>query len=156
VLASHKRLDPASPRLAALLQEADPGVVALAWHVVAMLDEPGASILRPLRAAVQSADRQVRDAALRAAIWCGTSWAKEAVRKLAQSGDAVGLQWTAATCAEDALPLLRTLGALAGQAPAAFGLVARLGHPAMMSRCSRPWAAKTCRPHMRPARPSCA
>lgn len=142
VLANHRLMDAANPRLEALLGDEDPGVAALAWRVVPMVDAtPSAQPpVRPFSAALSHDAAAVREAAWRAAAWSGQSSALAPLRQRAASGDTVALQWLAALGNADDVPLLQK-AALATEDPfTRCELLARFGHPSALNALVR-WMA---------------
>lgn len=132
VLASHRRLDPASPSLDALLRVADPACAELAWRVVALLEPSRDAPRRPHEAALSSEDPRVRDAALGAAIWQGEPWVAAAVQRLAEGGAPEAWQWLAATAGPEALPTFAALLDPARRSPEALAVAGRYGNPALI------------------------
>jgi hypothetical protein len=132
VLASHKRLDPAPARLAALAGNGDPDAATLAWQVVRALASSAITIEQSYGSAVKGADPAVRDAALGAAAWRGEFWAPGVIRRLAEAGDPVGIAWLAAVGGADAAPVLRDVLAKPVAKVSRARIAARLGHPALI------------------------
>ncbi len=138
VLANHRQLDAASPRLAALLGEDDPSVCALAWRAAAAADtrtqEPPA---RPFTDGVSHAAPEVRRAAWHAAAWTGQAGAYKPLRTQAAAGDAVAIETLAVLGTPEDAPLLQK-AALATEDPwARCDLLARFGHPPALNALVR-------------------
>jgi len=131
VLATHRRLDPASPRLESLLMEPEPAIALLAWKVVALLGDSASAPPRPYKVALQDESAAIRDAALRAAIWQGLAWAPATVRRLAEAQDPVALPWLSATAGPEALPFFQALTAADSRSCAVVRQIGRYGHPAL-------------------------
>ncbi|MCX9156602.1 hypothetical protein OPU71_10760 [Niveibacterium sp. 24ML] len=129
VLATQRRLEPTHPRLATLLDEADPAIASQAWRAVLQIDQQSEPIPRPYAAAIAHSDAQLRAAALEAGVWRGESWVPRVIKQLAESGDSIGLDWTAATLQRE-LDDQGIHALLALQGKKRFALLARAGHPA--------------------------
>ncbi len=139
VLANHRLLDAASPRLAGLLEDADPPVATLAWRVAASVDAAArpSPPRRSYRLALSHADAAVRDAGWLAAAWAGKAAALTSLRQLAGAGatdtiDGVGLRWLAVLGAGEDAGLLQN-AVLAIEDPAErCAILARHGHPSAL------------------------
>lgn len=132
VLASHKRLDPAPARLAALAGDANPAAATVAWQVIRLLASSAITIEQSYGNAIKGEHAAVRDAALGAAVWRGEFWAPGVIRRLAESGDPIGIGWLAAVGGPDAAPVLREIFAKPVPAASRARAAARLGHPALI------------------------
>lgn len=132
-LAAHKAMDPLAPRLQALLDDADAGVRAQAWAVVARVDPPGRAPPRPWESALRGDDAQVRAAALEAAAWTGQPWLPQVCRRLALAAPAAQREAArlfavlAGPQARDEILRLAAQPALGADGPALLGAY---GHPA--------------------------
>jgi uncharacterized protein (TIGR02270 family) len=131
ILAAHRRLDPSSPRMTALLTHPEPSIAQLAWAVAGMLEETSATPY-PYADAIRGDDPDVRSAALGAAIWRGEAWAPGVAKRLAEDGDKGGLQWMAATAGPEALSFLQAINAPGRRTPATLRLAGRNGNPQML------------------------
>lgn len=134
VLANQRALESAAPRLSALLLDEDPAVLALAWRVAALVDpaSAGGPPVRSYREGLLHASPDVRHGALRCAVWTGQPWTLGALRKLADTGDPVALEWLAAVGTEEDLPRIREAAARIEIPEPRFELLARFGHPAVL------------------------
>ncbi len=135
VLSNHRQLDPNTPRLPALLQEADPGVAAPAWRAALLADVASAepAPARPLQQGVAHASPEVRHAAWSLAAWTAQPQTWSALRQIAGQGDAVALHWLAVLGAPEDAPQIQQ-AALAMPDPAArCRLLARFGHPSALN-----------------------
>lgn len=128
-LAMQRRLDPADSRLARLLDDPTPAIAVQAWQALLQVDTAANPIPRPYAAAIGHENPELRAAALEAGIWRGEPWAPTVIRKLAEAGNALGLEWFMAV--GDATGAEGLLKALAPQANARHcKLASRSGHPA--------------------------
>jgi uncharacterized protein (TIGR02270 family) len=132
VLASHKRLDPTPERVAALAADPDPSVAQVAWQVVAALGNASLDIENSYVAAIRGEHAGVREAALGAAVWRGEFWAPGVIRRMAESGDPIGLDWLAAIASADAVPVMTNALSAPLAGVSRSRLAARLGHPALI------------------------
>jgi hypothetical protein len=135
VLANHRQLDAASPRLAALLAEEEPQVALWAWRAALLADVAlaGRSPERPLKQGVAHASAEVRHAGWCLAAWTAQPQTLSAVRQIAAQGDAVALHWLAVLGAPEDAPEIQK-AALAMPDPAArCRLLARFGHPSALN-----------------------
>lgn len=141
VLANHRKLDPASPRLDRLLGADDPEVAALAWRLVALADGsmPPQSPRpdRPFMAGVMHADERVRLAAWHAAAWAGQSQALPVLRASAEGGDAAGLHWLAVLGTADDMTTIQQAALAMDDDGARCALLARFGHPSALNALVR-------------------
>ena len=139
VLANHRLLDSLSPRLALLLEDADPLVCELAWRAAAVADATAkqAAPKRNFKHALAHAAPAVRSAGWAAVAWSGQARAMPLLRQLAAGGDAVALHWLAVLGSDEDAPLLQK-AALAMDDPAArCALLARFGHPSALNALVR-------------------
>lgn len=139
VLANHRLLDCQSPRLALLLEDADPWVCELAWRAAAVADATTsqAAPKRPFKHALAHAAPAVRSAGWVAVAWSGQARAMPLLRQLAGEGDPVALHWLAVLGSDEDAPLLQK-AALAMADPAArCALLARFGHPSALNALLR-------------------
>ncbi len=139
VLANHRLLDGQSPRLALLLEDADPSVCELAWRAVAMADATTKQTApkRPFKHALAHAAPAVRSAGWSAAAWSGQARAMPLLRQFAGEGDAVAMHWLAVLGSDEDAVLLQK-AALAMDNPAArCELLARFGHPSALNALLR-------------------
>jgi len=134
VLAANKKLDGASPRLAALIADPDPAVAELAWRVALRVDDVECPVQRPFADAIRGDHPGVLDAALGLAIWRAEPWAGKATRRLAEQGSPVGLEWLAAVGDADALAVLSVAIEDSSSGPERLALAGRFGHPATIER----------------------
>jgi uncharacterized protein (TIGR02270 family) len=132
VLVSHKHLDPVPARLAALAADADPEVATLAWQVVAALGNVEIPIERTYVDAIKGQHAGVRDAAIGAAVWRGEFWVSGVMRRLAEDGDPVGLNWFAAIAGADAAPIMQNALSRPIKGISRSRIAARYGNPALM------------------------
>lgn len=143
VLANHRRLDAASPRLATLLGDEDADTASLAWRAVALADAstqvqpPAEPPPRPFGASTSHASAAVRDATWFAAAWSGQPGALPALRQRAAGGDAVALGWLAALGTVEDAPVLRKAAMAAEDPQLRCGLLARFGHPSALNALVR-------------------
>ena len=127
-LASHRRLDTSSAQFGQLLRYEDPGVAALAWRALLVLDSSPDVPRPPFAEALRRPVAALRSAVLEVAVWRGEAWVPEAIRRLAADGDACALGWYAALCPEDEQRAVLEL--LSAQpVPQRVALAARLGRP---------------------------
>ena len=139
VLANHRMLDNHSPRLAQLLEDADPTVCELAWRTLPMVDSaaPQAAPKRPFKHALAHAAPTVRSAAWAAAAWSGQSRAMPLLRQMAGEGDAVALHWLAVLGGDEDAALLQRAALANDSAAQRCALLARYGHPSALNALVR-------------------
>lgn len=135
VLANHRLLDSASPRLARLLEDPDASVCELAWRAATAADAvaPLAAPKRPFNHALAHDSPAVRSAGWAAAAWSGQTRALPLLRQMAESGDAPALHWLAVLGAEEDVPLLQKAALATPDASARCVLLARFGHPSALN-----------------------
>lgn len=139
VLANHRLLNSQSPRLALLLEDADPSVCEWAWRATAVADATAkqGTPKRQFKHALGHAVPAVRSAGWAAAAWSGQARAMPLLRQVAAGGDAVALHWLAVLGGDEDAPLLQK-AALAMADPAArCALLARFGHPSALNALLR-------------------
>lgn len=146
VLANHRLLEAASSRLAALVEDDEPAVSALAWRAAAAADAlrgaqgaRGASppATRPFRQGVAHADASVRDAAWQAAAWAGHTGVLPLLRQRLGEGDPVALNGLAALGTPEDAPLVKQAVLALGDAPQRCAALARFGHPMALNALLR-------------------
>lgn len=138
VLANHRLLDGASPRLAALLQDEDPLVCALAWRVAAVVDAKAAQPpTRPFDLALTHAAPAVRHAAWSAVAWSGQAQRLPLLRERAIGGDAIAQHWLSVLGAQDDVPAVQKAALAIEDASARCALLARFGHPSALNALMR-------------------
>lgn len=135
VLANHRLLDIASPRLARLLEDPDAAVCELAWRAATVADAvaPLSAPKRPFNHALAHAAPGVRSAGWAAAAWSGQMRAMPLLRQLAASGDASALHWLAVLGGEEDVPLMQKAALAVADAAARCALLARFGHPSALN-----------------------
>jgi len=143
VLASHRLLNPQSPRLPQLLADANPEVACWAWRAALRADHhhrahAGAAVLaRAQAAALKQGDAQVRDAAWAALVWGGQATAQAALRGGVEAGDIQALRWLAVLGGSEEVATVQK-GVLAlDDGPTRCALLARHGHPAGLNALLR-------------------
>lgn len=142
VLANHRRLDSASPRLAKLIEDADPTVSELAWRAALLADvaAPKTAPERPFKRALAEASPAVRSAAWAAAAWTGKISMLPALRQSAVAGDAVALHWLSILGAAEDAPFIQKAALTMADPQARCSLLARFGHPSALNALVR-WMA---------------
>jgi len=144
ILANQRLLDPASPRLANLLQDENPEVATLAWLAATEADARNISSVapRPYQQALSNTHSSIRKAALFSAAWVKQTWVLPAARQLAATHDSVGLECLAALGQpEDLHRLLNYVGSLKNPANG-YNLLARFGHPGVMETLGKGMSSK--------------
>ena len=135
VLANHRLLAGASPRLARLLEDPDAGVCELAWRAATVADAvaPLSAPKRPFNHALAHAAPGVRSAGWAAAAWSGQTRAMPLLRQLAAGGDAPSLHWLAVLGGEEDVPLVQKAALDTPDVAARCALLARFGHPSALN-----------------------
>lgn len=139
VLANHRLLDGQSPRLALLLEDADPSVCELAWRAAAVADAAAkqSTPKRKFKHALAHAAPAVRSAGWAAAAWSGQARAMPLLRQVAAGGDAVALHWLSVLGSDEDAPLLQKAALAMDDAAARCALLARYGHPSALNALVR-------------------
>lgn len=139
VLANHRVLDGASPRLARLLEDDDAEVCALAWRAAGLADARADSSAhkRPYQHALAHAAAPVRSAAWAAAAWTSQAQALPLLRHVAARGDAVALRWLAILGGAEDVALLQRAALAIEDPQARCALLARFGHPSALNALVR-------------------
>ncbi len=139
VLANHRLLDSQSPRLALLLEDADPSVCELAWRAAAVADATAkhGTPKRQFKHALAHAAPAVRSAGWAAAAWSGQAHAMPLLRQVAAGGDAVALHWLAVLGSDEDAPLLQKAALAMDDAATRCALLARYGHPSALNALVR-------------------
>lgn len=134
VLANHRLLDPAAPRLTRLLAEPDPQVAAWAWRAASAADAHAGEALphRAYRQALAHDAAAVRDAGWHAVAWAGKSGALASLRQLAGSADVVALHWLAVLGDGSDTALIQKAALAIPDPVGRCALLARHGHPAAL------------------------
>lgn len=135
VLANHRLLDGASPRLARLLEDPDAGVCELAWRAATVADAV-APLTAPKRAfnhALGHAAPTVRNAGWAAAAWAAQARAMPLLRQFAASGELPALHWLAVLGGPEDVPLLQNAAIEMRDGAARCALLARFGHPSALN-----------------------
>lgn len=136
VLANHRLLKPAAPRLNALLNDEDAAIAELAWLAATAADvrDPVALEGRPFRGGFAHEAPRVRSAAMRAAAWTGQDWTVQAVIELAEQGDPAALSSLAALGGPDDFAVFAPLAAAVEDVEQRCLLLSRFGHPAALEQ----------------------
>ena len=131
VLANQRLLDAQSPRLTALLEDADDAVCELAWRTAALVDaarrlpEPN----RRFNHCLAHAAPAVRSAGWATAAWSAQAPALPLLRHFVGKGDAVALHWLAVLGNAEDCALLHQSALALDDAATHCELLARYGHP---------------------------
>jgi uncharacterized protein (TIGR02270 family) len=139
VLANHRQLDGALPRLQALLVDEDASVCRAAWlaalHADARAGAPAHK--RPYQHALGHAAPAVRHAAWAAAAWTGQAQALPLLRHVAAGDDPVALHWLAVLGGIEDVPTVQRAALRLDDAQARCTLLSRFGHPSALNALVR-------------------
>lgn len=144
VLANQRKLDAASPRLQAWLEDVDPELAAWAWRAVLVADAfhatPAPPATRPYQLAVTHKSPEVRHAGWAAAAWAGKSTMMSLLRQRVAAGDEVALHWLAVLAHPDDVPVVQKAALALPDVARRCALLARFGHPSALNALVR-WMA---------------
>ena len=134
VLANQNLLDPATPRLMALLEDENPDLAVLAWLAISLCDPANIATapVRPYKQGLLHDSPKVRSAAWKAAVWTGQAWVLPSLRKVAQQGEPIALNWLVAIGIPEDLPQISGLVVAMESKIDACVLLARYGHPKVL------------------------
>lgn len=139
VLANHRQLDGALPRLQDLLLDEDAAVCRAAWlaalHADARAGAPAHK--RPYQHALGHASPAVRHAAWAAAAWTGQAQALPLLRHVAAGDDAVALHWLAVLGGIEDVATVQRAALRLDDAQARCTLLSRFGHPSALNALVR-------------------
>jgi uncharacterized protein (TIGR02270 family) len=139
-LANLRALDRNNTSLNALLLHDDSLVATTAWQASLVVDclPSSAQLVRPYQQALLRPEDNIRDAALKSAIWTQQPWVLPVLHQLASAGDSVALQWLAiVTTGEDGALIVAQLKSIES-AQSRCDLLVRFGHPGVL-KILRDW-----------------
>ncbi len=134
VLANQRMLDPATPRLMNLLVDETPEIAELAWLAITHCDSSNLATApaRPFKQGLMHESPWVRSAAWRVAAWTRQPWVLTSLRKVAQPGDRIALEWLIALGQpEDLAQIMGLVFAMENKIDGC-ALLARFGHPKVL------------------------
>jgi hypothetical protein len=139
-LANLRVLDRSNIALNALLLHEDPLMATTAWQASLVVDclPSSAQQVRPYQQALSRPEDNIRDAAIKSAIWTQQPWILPVLRQLASAGDSVAVQWLAiATMGEDGSLIVAQLKSI--ESPQSrCDILVRFGHPGVL-KILRDW-----------------
>jgi uncharacterized protein (TIGR02270 family) len=142
-LANQRVLDHSNSALNALLLNENDLIATTAWHASIAVDclSSSAELTRPYQQALLRPEANIRDVALKSAIWTRQAWIAPVFRQLASSGDSVALKWLAiiATGGEDGA-LIIAQSKLLENPQSCCDILVRFGHPGVLE-VLRGWVA---------------
>jgi uncharacterized protein (TIGR02270 family) len=139
-LANLRALDRGNTSLNALLLHDDSLVATIAWQASLVVDclPSSAQLVRPYQQALLRPEANIRDAALKSAIWTQQPWVLPVLRQLASAGDSAAVQWLAiVTTGEDGGLIVEHLK-LIKSSQGRCDLLVRFGHPGVL-KILRDW-----------------